>query len=279
MKIINLLKRKYRTAQQVYKARALRGIVEEVSNKFIFIAKKYKTLLMKRMFPVNPQCHYLNIGGGNWYFPKWENVDLYADDAFIDYKIDLRLKKKIPLKDSCAGVIYSSHVFEHMLDEECLFLLRECHRVLKPKGILRISVPDMDKAFQAYFINNERFFDDGGVRCCGESIERKIVNFFASYKKNGYNGGPIVSPEVVSEKVKTSDKYEFVKWCRSIIPHDAPNKIHVNGYDFKKLKDLIKIAGFHKIERSKYQKSSCRMLRNKAFDNRPITSLFVEASK
>ena len=166
-----------------------------------------------------------------------------------------------------------------MSDEDCLFVLRECHRVLKPKGLLRISVPDMDKAFEAYSANDEGFFDVGGAMCIGNSIERKLVNFFASYAQNGYSGGPIVTPEVVREKVQNLNKYEFVKWCVSIIPQNAPYKAHVNGYDFKKIKRIIKTAGFHNITRSKYRKSSSLILRNKAFDNYPAISLFVEAFK
>lgn len=279
MKIVKLVLRKYLTAQQVYKERALKGIIEEVSNKLFFVAKKYKTLLMKRICPVNPKDFYVNIGGGNWYFPGWANVDLYADDAFIDCKHDLRLMKPIPFQNSSAKVIFSSHVLEHISDENCLFVLREFHRILKPEGLLRISVPDMDKAFQAYFANDECFFDDGGARCIGDSIERKLVNFFASFSKNGYSGGPIVSPWIVREKVKALDKYEFVKWCVSVIPRDAPYKAHVNGYDFEKLKRHIKAAGFRNIIRSKYQESSFTILRNKAFDNCPIISLFIEAFK
>lgn len=279
MKILNLLKRKHLTLQQVYKGRGLSGIVQEVYNKIYFVTKKYKTLLLKKIYPVDPQSRYVNIGGGNWYFLRWENVDYYADDAFIDCKHDLRLMKPIPLQDSCAKAIFTSHVLEHISDENCLFVLRECHRILKNEGLLRIAVPDMDKAFHAYFKNNERFFDEGCANVVGDSIERKLVNYFASYSKNGYRGGPIINPDVVRDKVKTLEKYEFVKWCASLIPQDAPYKAHVNGYDFKKLKTLIKAAGFLNIKRSKYQKSSLIILRNKAFDNRPLVSLFIEAFK
>jgi len=238
-----------------------------------------KITLKKKVFPPNPEERHLNIGGGNWYYRRWENIDLYADQVFVDYRIDLRLRAPIGLPDGCAKVIFSSHVLEHMSDESCLFILKECHRLLKPRGILRISVPDMDKALQAYTVNDTLFFDKGGVRCVGDSIERKLVNFFASYKKDNYSGGPVVAPAVVTERLGSLDKYEFVRWCVSLIPADAPYKAHVNGYDFPKLKSFLEASGFGEVVRSEHRGSSVPTMRTTAFDNRPMVSLFVEAFK
>lgn len=144
---------------------------------------------------------------------------------------------------------------------------------------MRISVPDMDKAFEAYKVNDSHFFDEGGVRCVGGSIEEKLVNFFVSYEKDGYRGGPIVSPEAVKEKLKLLDKYKFVDWCVSLIPKDITRKEYMNGYDFAKLKSFLEKTGFSKVVKSEYRSFSVAILKRKAFDNRPMVSLFVEAFK
>ena len=233
--------------------------------------------LVRELYPPDPENRCLNFGAGNWYYPKWENIDLYADEFYTDYKVDLRLQKPSELPDGCARLVFCSHLLEHLPDEACVSCLREFHRLLKPEGVCRISVPDMDKALEAYRDNNAVFFDEGGGRFIGDSIEAKLVNFFASYSKDDYRGGPIVPSDLVRQKLQSLGKYEFVKWCVSLIPSDVPYRAHVNGYDFDKLRSFLEIAGFSQVVRSSYRNSSIPLLREKAFDNRPIISLFVEA--
>ncbi len=241
--------------------------------------RRPRITLFRKLFPPNPANRYLNIGGGEWYYRGWDNIDFYVDQYFIDYKIDMRLQTPVNIPDGCASLIFCSHVLEHFSDDVALFTLRECHRLLKPQGTVRLSVPDMDVAFEAYRSNDNVFFDRGGVGCVGDSIERKLVNFFASYEKDNYSGGPEVHPSTVRNKLKALNKYEFATWCVGLIPEDAPYKAHVNGFDFSKLLLFLEKAGFSRIERSAYRSSRIPMLRGQAFDNRPMVSLFVEATK
>ncbi len=234
---------------------------------------------MRRLFPPNSNDRRLNIGAGRWYRPRWENIDLYVDEFYADYRIDLREKKPLPLPTECASMIFASHVLEHVSDDVCIFILKECRRLLKPGGTVRVVVPDMDKAFEAYNSNNIDFFLKGCPSCSADTTEGAIVNFFASYRKGCYSGGPVVEPDVVRNKIEQLDRYEFVKWCVEQIPDDAPYKAHVNGYDFPKLRLLFEQAGFEKVERSSYRKSAVGALRHRAFDNYPIISLYVEAYK
>ncbi len=49
------------------------------------------------------------------------------------------------LADGSVAEIYASHVFEHLGYQDELFrALGECHRVLVPGGMLRVSVPDLE---------------------------------------------------------------------------------------------------------------------------------------
>src|SRR3989339_897550 len=52
-------------------------------------------------------------------------------------------RKGIPLKDSSVDFIYTSHFFEHLYRYEVFALLKECYRVLKPSGKIRIVIPDI----------------------------------------------------------------------------------------------------------------------------------------
>ena len=49
----------------------------------------------------------------------------------------------IPIQDGAASAVYSSHLLEHLSRGTAQELLRDCYRVLKPGGVLRVVVPDM----------------------------------------------------------------------------------------------------------------------------------------
>tara|TARA_B100001123_G_C14963375_1_gene888609 strand:- start:109 stop:837 length:729 start_codon:yes stop_codon:yes gene_type:complete len=237
------------------------------------------TFIKKILYPPNPNNRFVNIGGGKWYFPRWENVDFYAPKVYVDYRLDLRTKRKLNIKSNTASIVYSSHFFEHISDSDCKFILKESYRILKKNGTIRISVPDMDLAFNAYFNDNLDFFQKEGVSCHGDNIEEHLINFFASYATSNYRGGPKAPQKEIQNKLNSLNKYDFCKWCVSLIPDNAPYKAHVNAYDFNKLQKYLKDTGFINIIKSDYQKSNIAVLRNKAFDNRPKASLFIEAQK
>lgn len=54
------------------------------------------------------------------------------------------------LADGSADVVYSSHMLEHLPRESAAAFLREARRILKPDGVLRISVPDMALLIDKY---------------------------------------------------------------------------------------------------------------------------------
>lgn len=225
----------------------------------------------------NPKRRKINLGGGNWYKKYWENVDLYASSIYIDYEIDIQTMQSLPFENECVEFFFSSHVLEHLDDDVVLNLLKECKRCLNPGGVLRISVPDMDKAFKAYLESDWHFFDSGEISLIGNSLERRLVNFFASYKIGEYSGGPIIDDKVVRCNIESLDKLSFVKWCSSLIPKEAEYLAHINGFNYEKVAYILRIAGFEKIYRSSYRTSVDIEMRGKKFDNRPNSSLFVEA--
>jgi SAM-dependent methyltransferase len=60
------------------------------------------------------------------------------------------LRRRFPWPDASADVIYASHLLEHLTRDEGARFLRECQRVLKPNGIVRIVVPDLRAIVDGY---------------------------------------------------------------------------------------------------------------------------------
>ena len=54
------------------------------------------------------------------------------------------LKKGIPFENNSIDVVYHSHVFEHIPKQHAEKFQKEVIRVLKPGGIQRIVIPDME---------------------------------------------------------------------------------------------------------------------------------------
>jgi predicted SAM-dependent methyltransferase len=60
------------------------------------------------------------------------------------------LEHSVPFIDNCVDFAYSSHSLEHLPVGRAEHLCREVLRVLKPGGVFRICVPDLEIACQEY---------------------------------------------------------------------------------------------------------------------------------
>lgn len=90
---------------------------------------------------------YLNLGCGRRIHSGWENVDFTAAAPGVRA---LDLRKGIPYPDAIFDVVYHSHLLEHFSKQSAPAFLRECHRVLKPGGTLRVAVPDLERIVREY---------------------------------------------------------------------------------------------------------------------------------
>lgn len=98
---------------------------------------------------------YLNIGCGNHPLPGFVNIDRARG---ADVRRDVT--KGIPYPDSGVSGIFSEHFMEHLTQRQGLMFLRECRRVLKAGGILRIAMPDLDDAVNRYCSDDWHGTDD-----------------------------------------------------------------------------------------------------------------------
>jgi SAM-dependent methyltransferase len=64
--------------------------------------------------------------------------------------VRLNLARPLPFPDDHFAAVYSSHLLEHLFHEHAIALLTECYRVLRPGGICRAVVPDIEAIVARY---------------------------------------------------------------------------------------------------------------------------------
>jgi SAM-dependent methyltransferase len=89
----------------------------------------------------------LNLGCGQRFHIDWTNVDFFSNGKDV---VAANLLKGIPFSDSSFDVVYHSHLLEHIPKEHSFVFIKECYRVLKPGGILRVVVPDLENMVKEY---------------------------------------------------------------------------------------------------------------------------------
>ena len=97
----------------------------------------------------------LNWGCGPCVAPGWINSDRLVGEG-IDLSCDIR--DGLPLESGSLDYIAGIHVLQDVPYPDVVPALRELHRVLKPAGVLRLGLPDLDKAIRAYLERDTGYF-------------------------------------------------------------------------------------------------------------------------
>lgn len=131
----------------------------------------------------------LNLGCNEQIMPGYTNID---KDNYpgVDLIGDV---SRLDLADGCVDEIFASHILEHFHHAKTLEILKEWYRLLSTDGILKLAVPDFDRAIEIYrerglcdWVVNYLWGDqgyDGANHYCGFNEERltKIL------KEAGFN--------------------------------------------------------------------------------------------
>ena len=104
----------------------------------------------RRARPVPPR---LNLGCGRRRHADWTNCDLEPDGSDV---IACDLRRPLPFVSASCDAVYAAHVLEHLTPGEAGRLVAEIHRVLRPGGIARLVVPDLEGIARAYLESLER---------------------------------------------------------------------------------------------------------------------------
>lgn len=275
-------------------------------------ANKYKHEQQKRRIVQNysDDERYLNVGGGAFVKNNWRVLDYYSefydyDEVFIDFNVNLEDRERWPIERGSYDIVYSSHTLEHLTDGSMRKVLDESKRILKPGGVLRINVPDIDLALHHYErgtmseFNEIRFPYRGDeyarARCDPEYVpEFWLLHFFANHLVTHFTNDPrfgtveteskTESDRVDLERVRRDwqemEAVEFLEHYKSQVKdewhQDVPGA-HRNWYNYDRLEELLTEAGFGDIERGLCRQSRCIEMCTAEFDKRPAISVFVEA--
>ena len=120
------------------------GIIRAARAGLLDIKKIYGFMTRRRKIRSylynNNQLKKLQLGTSNSPIIGWLNTDVLPTNRRVAY---LDATRRFPFNDDIFDYVYSEHMIEHIEHQSAVFMLRECFRVLKPGGKIRISTPDL----------------------------------------------------------------------------------------------------------------------------------------
>ncbi len=106
-------------------------------------------------------------------------VPKYADEVKWPTNVTIHdIRKPLPWADGTFVAVYASHVLEHMYLGQARRLLKECARVLKPGGVVRMVVPDLRACVEDYVARREVDGYTGkaaGLDAPGDVLNRRLL--------------------------------------------------------------------------------------------------------
>ena len=236
---------------------------------------------------------YINIGAGSFYHPYWHNLDnpndYYADSqkGRLHIQYDLTSHEPFQIRDNSLKVAYTSHVIEHIHNDDVEYLFREVYRCLQPGGYFRITCPDIDLEYAAYSRGDSAFWKwPNAYGIYNTRIEQKFMDHFvtALTETHPYKNSKKYSSEEARAILTSMSKEEALDYFVSQLPTEIQKDYsgdHVNWFNSEKISYMLKQANFTNIYGSKYGQSHCPILRDKRlFDSTcPELSLYVECRK
>ncbi len=126
----------------------------------------------------------LQLGGGENLLDGWLNTDFmprHKDVVMLDGT------KPFFFKDNTFDYIFCEHMIEHITCQEAMSMLKECSRILKPGGKIRISTPDLEvhlglfapqkSTLQKDYINwiGKNWLERQGIQCFDEVLVLNLM--------------------------------------------------------------------------------------------------------
>jgi SAM-dependent methyltransferase len=122
---------------------------------------------------VQPGVMRLNWGCGEYPEPGWVNSDVKEGPGIISCDI----RNGLPLDDDTFDYVVSVHALPEVPYPDLGTVLAELRRVLKPGGILRLVLPDLERSIRAYLQNDRDYFlvPDKDAETIGGKLVTQLV--------------------------------------------------------------------------------------------------------
>jgi predicted SAM-dependent methyltransferase len=116
----------------------------------------------RRVRSIKRCAKYLNIGAGGRGVKseQWLNVDGFDQRA----DVLCNAARPLPFEDSRFEGVFTEHMLEHLTVAEAANFLRECRRVLKDRGVIRVIVPDGELYCRNY-LSDRQWMMERRQRC------------------------------------------------------------------------------------------------------------------
>ena len=176
------------------------------------------------------------------------------------------IAKDIPFENGSVDVVYHSHVLEHLDKDVAKRFLLECQRVLKPGGVIRIVVPDLE-------------------RLCGQYLTHCRIMPNADIEAHEHLIAEIIEQCVRREAHGTSLQKPIRRKLENLLLGDARSRgeTHQWMYDRFTLRKLLEDCGYISVQTFDHLNSNvdgwgCLQLdANEAGGMYIANSLFIEA--
>lgn len=191
--------------------RLFQFIIWEIINPVLLkIKKNYKYSWGSKYIGLNIGCgldnaaNWAGIDGGITHYliyhsPKFiarkifKNFKMASYYSFDEYNKKIKginfihhdLRFGLPFKNNVVPNIYSSHFLEHLFERDAEILLKECFRVIKPGGIIRIVVPSLDNEVEE-MSNAIEAYKNGDSSNIQKFVTTDIMGYISDYSNHRY---------------------------------------------------------------------------------------------
>lgn len=175
------------------------------------------------------QVRKLQIGAGFNTLEGWLNTDVGPSSKQIVF---LDATKPFPFEDSSFDYVFCEHTIEHLTFAEGQFMLGECFRILRPKGIVRIATPSLDTYLSLYTADKSDI-QEAYVRWIVDTFYPKIGVYNECFSINNafYNWGhKFVYDHATLAMTLEKAGFVDVLWCAlGESEHDALRGVESHG--------------------------------------------------